>query len=179
MNIYRKTKGENTRRISVGDVVLIKDNELSVRTQWRMGKVLELVKGRDGQIREAKLKVLSKKGKQTAVFRPFQRLIPFEINENHDYTSKQQPKESKYTQPETRKSEQTCNRSVKSCCQQADIWMRSLALYLSVLTSPQRPVNRSVRSCCDRAAAMLFSTGLLEAVVTELQQCCFQQACRK
>ena len=31
----------------------------------------------------------------------------------------------------------------------------------------------------DRAAAMLFSTGLLEAVVTELQQCCFQQACRK
>ena len=83
------------------------------------------------------------------------------------------------TQPETRKSEQICNRSVKSCCQQADIWMRSLALYLSVLTGPQRPVNRSVRSCCDRAAAMLCSTGLLEAVVTELQQCCFQQACRK
>ena len=82
---------------------------------------------------------------------------------------------SKYTQPETRKSEQICNRSVKSCCQQADIWMRSLALYLSVLTGPQRPVNRSVRSCCDRAAAMLFSTGLLQAVVTELQQCCRQQ----
>ena len=58
-------------------------------------------------------------------------------------------------------------------------WMRSLALYLSVLTGPQWPVNRSVRSCCDRAVAMLFSTGLLEAVVTELQQCCFQQACRK
>ncbi|CAB4029636.1 Hypothetical predicted protein [Paramuricea clavata] len=91
----RKTKGENTRRISVGDVVLIKDDELSVRTQWRMGKVLELVKGRDGQIRGAKLKALSKTGKQTAVFRPLQRLIPFEINENHDCTSKQQPKESK------------------------------------------------------------------------------------
>ena len=79
------------------------------------------------------------------------------------------------TQPETRKSEQICNRSVKSCCQQADIWMRSLALYLSVLTGPQRPVNRSVRSCCDRAAAMLFSTGLSQVVDTELQQCCFQQ----
>ena len=83
------------------------------------------------------------------------------------------------TQPVSRKSEQICNRSVKTCCQQADIWMRSLALYLSVLTDPQRPVNRSVTSCCDRAAAMLFSTGLLQAVVTELQQCCFQQACRK
>jgi signal peptidase I len=68
MNIYRKTKGENTRRISVGDVVLIKDDELSVRTQWRIGKVLELVKGRDGQIRGAKLKVLSKTGKQTQCF---------------------------------------------------------------------------------------------------------------
>jgi hypothetical protein len=29
------------------------------------------------------------------------------------------------------------------------------------------------------AAAMLFSTGLSRVVVTELQQCCFQQACRK
>ena len=85
MNIYRKTKGENTRRISVGDVVLIKDDELSVRTQWRMGKVLELVKGRDGQIRGAKLKVLSKTGKQTAVFRPLQRLIPFEISRNQRF----------------------------------------------------------------------------------------------
>ena len=69
--------------------------------------------------------------------------------------------------------------SVKTCCQQADIWMRSLALCLSVLTGLQRPVNRSVTSCCDRAAAMLFSTGLSRVVVTELQQCCFQQGCRK
>ena len=84
------------------------------------------------------------------------------------------------TQPISRKSEQICNRSVKTCCQQADIfWMRSLALYLSVLTGPQRLVNRSVTSCCDRAAAMLFSTGLSQVVVTKLQQCCFQQACRK
>jgi hypothetical protein len=71
-------------------------------------------------------------------------------------------------------------RTVKTCCQQADIWMRSLVLYLSVLTGPQRPVKRSVTRCCDRAAAMLFSTGLSQGVVIELQQsCCFQQACRK
>ena len=48
--------------------------------------------------------------------------------------------------------------SVTTCCQQADIWMRSLALYLSVLTGPQRPVNRSVTSFCDRAAAMNNTT---------------------
>jgi hypothetical protein len=82
------------------------------------------------------------------------------------------------TQPISRKSEQICNRSVKTCCQQADIWMRSLALYLSVLTGPQRLVNRSVIQAvvsCGRAAAMLFSTGMSQVVDKELQQCCFQQ----
>ena len=45
-----------------------------------MGRVMDLVKGKDGQIRGAKVKVLSKKnGKQTVVLRPLQRLIPFEI----------------------------------------------------------------------------------------------------
>ena len=54
-----------------------------------------LVKGQDGQIRGAKLKVLSKTGKQTAMFRLLQRPIPFEINKNHNCTSEQQPRESK------------------------------------------------------------------------------------
>jgi hypothetical protein len=39
--------------------------------------------------------------------------------------------------------------------------------------------NRPVASCWHRAAAMLFLTGLSQVVDTELQQCCFQQACRK
>ena len=57
--------------------------------------MLELVKGHDGQIRGAKLKVLfSKTGKQTAVFHPLQKLIPFEINKNHDCKGEQQPEES-------------------------------------------------------------------------------------
>jgi hypothetical protein len=36
-------------------------------------------------------------------------------------------------------------------------------------------------SCCERAAAMLFSTGLSQVVDTdtELQQCCWRQACCK
>ena len=41
------------------------------------------MKGRDGQVRGAQLKVLSKAGKQTTVFCPLQKLIPFEIGENH------------------------------------------------------------------------------------------------
>ena len=56
--------------------------------------------------------------------------------------------------------------------------MRSLALYLSVLTGPQRLVNRYVIQAvvsCGRAAAMLFSTGLSQVVDKELQQYCCQQ----
>ena len=46
-----------------------------MRTEWRVEKVTELVKQRDDQVREAKLKVL---------FRPLQKLIPFEISENRE-----------------------------------------------------------------------------------------------
>ena len=79
------------------------------------------------------------------------------------------------TRPISRKSEQICNRSVTTCCQQADIRMYSLALHLSVLAGPHQFVNRSVTSCCDRAAAMLFSTDLSQVVETEQRQCCRQQ----
>jgi hypothetical protein len=62
MNIYRKRKG-STRDLIIGDVVLVKDDEPAPRTQWRIGKVIQLVTGRDGQIRGTTLKVLSKSGK--------------------------------------------------------------------------------------------------------------------
>jgi hypothetical protein len=82
MNLYRKIKGNNNdNNVTVDDVVLIKDDEPAPRTQWRMGRVLELVRGRDGQVRGARLRVLSKAGKQSSVHRPVQRLIPFEIRE--------------------------------------------------------------------------------------------------
>jgi hypothetical protein len=58
---------------------LIKEDELAPRAQWRIGRVLKLVKGRDGLVRGAKLKVLVKGGAQSSVHRPLQRLIPFEI----------------------------------------------------------------------------------------------------
>ena len=55
-----------------------------MRLDWRMGKITQLVEGRDGQIGGAKLKVMSKKRNQTAVFRPIQRLVPFEIGEANE-----------------------------------------------------------------------------------------------
>ena len=84
INFYRKCRSNDSRHASVGDVVLIKEDEPSVRTEWRMGKVIELVKGRDDQVRGAKLKVLSKSGEQKVRFRLLQKLIPFEISENRE-----------------------------------------------------------------------------------------------
>ena len=86
-NLYRKVKSNNDNNITVDDVVLIKDDEPAPRTQWRIGRVLELVRGRDGQVRGARLKVLSKAGKQSSVHRPVQRLIPFEIREKSTVNS--------------------------------------------------------------------------------------------
>ena len=44
-----------------------------------MGKVLELVVGKDNQVRGAKLKVNSATGEPTICHRPVQKLLPFEI----------------------------------------------------------------------------------------------------
>ena len=78
INIFQKRK-DNTRDLIVGDVALIMGDQPAARIKWRIGKVLQHVKGRDGQARRAKLKVLSKEGKQSEIYRPFQKLIPFEI----------------------------------------------------------------------------------------------------
>ena len=63
-------------------MVLIKEDEPAPRTQWMIGKVIELVTGQDGLVKGAKLKVLAKGGKQTIIYRPVQKLIAFEIAEN-------------------------------------------------------------------------------------------------
>ena len=81
MNIYRKSKHGKGADITVGDVVLIKDDEPVPRCKWRLGKISQLVVGRDGQVRGAKLKAISKGGQQTTMFRPIQKLVPFEIVE--------------------------------------------------------------------------------------------------
>ena len=78
---YLQSTG-NSRDLVVGDVVLIKEDEAAPRTQWMIGKIIELVTGQDGLVRGAKLKVLAKGGKQTIIHRPVPKRIAFEIAEN-------------------------------------------------------------------------------------------------
>jgi hypothetical protein len=114
MNLYRKRKS-STRDLAVGDVVLIKDDEPTPRAQWRIGRVLQHVKGRDGLVRGAKLKVLAKGGTQSSVYRPLQKMIPFEIVENDVNVDEEISDSDKNTeQNNTPEIELTANEATRS-----------------------------------------------------------------
>ena len=67
------------RPISVGDIVIIKDDHLP-RGQWKLGMVQEILTGRDGLIRAATVKVASCDRRYSTFKRPIQLLYPLEIH---------------------------------------------------------------------------------------------------
>ena len=68
--------------------MLINDKNLTPRSQWRMARVVEVIKGEDKAIRGAKLKVFSNKGTSKICFRPVQKLISQEIDIEPDSLDK-------------------------------------------------------------------------------------------
>ena len=70
----------NVVPIKVGDVVVVHSSE-QPRAFWKLGRVVEVVRGRDGQIRGAKLRVSGKGRQATTLHRPIQRLFPLETSE--------------------------------------------------------------------------------------------------
>jgi len=77
-NLYRKTKNEDKRNLVVGEIVIIRDDEPLPRHRWKMGRVAELIIGKDGNTRGARLNTMSTK-LRTTCYRPLQKLIPLEI----------------------------------------------------------------------------------------------------
>ncbi|GFU39507.1 integrase catalytic domain-containing protein [Trichonephila clavipes] len=57
----------------VGEIVLI-ENPNKKRLYWPLGKVIELIPGRDGKVRTLKLRCIN-----SEIFRPIQRVFPLEI----------------------------------------------------------------------------------------------------
>ena len=74
---HRKTKDDNV--LQIGDVVVIKDEDVRSRNRWRLGRVESFVVGKDGKVRGANLKTISKKFRRTKMSRPLQKIIPLEI----------------------------------------------------------------------------------------------------
>ena len=90
----KKLINRPTSNISVGDVVLIKDDTPVPRSKWRMGRVEGLQIGKDERTRGAKLKVVSPTYQKLTIYRPLQKLIALEIN---DETNGHTPKTSQPT----------------------------------------------------------------------------------
>ena len=82
-HIYRSSNATSASKFpSLGDVVLIKSDTPLPRQKWRIGKVEQLIRGRDGNVRGVKLVVSSNEGSRTVCHRPLQKIIPLEIVES-------------------------------------------------------------------------------------------------
>ena len=68
-NDFREQQMYNYKRYSDGeklvlnDTVLIKDDDIAPRNKWKKGVIDELIKGSDGKVRGATLRLCTKDGK--------------------------------------------------------------------------------------------------------------------
>ena len=81
-HIYTRGKKHDEVSQLLLNVVLIRDDSLK-RNMWRKGKVKKLVKGEDGKIRGALLKVCHG-GRTTFIHGPLQRIVPLEVQKDID-----------------------------------------------------------------------------------------------
>ena len=64
-----------------GEVVVIHDESLPRgQGQWRLGKIEQVIKGSDGQVRDVRVRIQTKTGRSTVLQCPVQLLYPLEIN---------------------------------------------------------------------------------------------------
>ena len=64
---------ERQRYVTEGDVVLIKDKDVS-RNEWPIGRVVEALNSEDGGVRKAKV-IAHRDGKLKTIFRPIWELV--------------------------------------------------------------------------------------------------------
>ena len=80
-NLLKKSHGEP--RVSVGDVVIVHEEGLP-RSFWKLGRIHDLIVGRDGKTRGATVRVVGKRQHFTSLNRPVQLLYPLEISTSTD-----------------------------------------------------------------------------------------------
>ena len=90
-NLHRqKSRPRSSIAVSEEDVTVLEDN--LPRSQWKLGRVEQLIHGADDRVRAAVVKVISKSGRPVTMKRPVQRLFPLEIP---DVNNDEQPQEEK------------------------------------------------------------------------------------
>ena len=73
------TRSKDFVEISEGNIVLIQEETLQPRSVWNLGRIESLIKGKDGQIRGAMVRIVSKGNKSQYLQRPVNKLYPHEI----------------------------------------------------------------------------------------------------
>ena len=74
---HHRSKGEGLSKVSEGEVVLVHEDNVK-RSNWKMGKVVGLIIGKDSEVRGAKLKLITK-GKAVFVNRALPKLYPLQV----------------------------------------------------------------------------------------------------
>lgn len=74
---HHRSKEEGLSKVIEGDVVLVHEDNVKENI-WKMGKAVRLITGKDGEVRGAKLKLITK-GKAIFVNRALQKLYPLEV----------------------------------------------------------------------------------------------------
>ena len=78
-NLHRqKSRPRSSIAVSEGDVVTVFEDNLP-RSQWKLGRVEQLIHGADDQSRAAVVKVIGKSGRPVTMKRPVQKLFPLEM----------------------------------------------------------------------------------------------------
>ena len=75
---HHGSKEKGLSKVSEGNVVLVHEDHVK-RSNWKMGKVVEQIVGKDGVVRGAKLRMITK-GKPIIVNRAVQKLYPLEVS---------------------------------------------------------------------------------------------------
>ena len=66
------------RPVQCRDIVYVYDEKIK-RLLWNIGRIKELLHGRDGQVRSAIVHTMDKSKKPVNLIRPVQKLIPLEV----------------------------------------------------------------------------------------------------
>ena len=79
----KRQRAHSLREVQVGDIVCLHEQKIP-RQLWRLGKVERLLRGRDGHVRSAVVRVKSVNSPTSEFRRPLQRLYPLEVNAEPD-----------------------------------------------------------------------------------------------
>ena len=78
--MYNYRRHSDAEKLVLNDMVLIKDDDITPRNKWKKGVIDELIKGSDGKVRGATLRLCTKDGKINLIKRDIKRLIPLELH---------------------------------------------------------------------------------------------------